>query len=163
MDWETRARKRYIEHGPKGVGCGGETRVQELLANPADQFNELLDLVRDDIGKEDTVMRASISPEKRLAITLRFLATGETYRCLVYSSGIHESAISKIVPEVCRSIYRHLKTNIPDKLEAIVLAAIALQHFSHTDNCVSYIANAQEECSLIEVVKQAGNRRQTLL
>ncbi|CAH1957433.1 unnamed protein product [Acanthoscelides obtectus] len=45
----------------------------------------------------------------RLDVTLRFLATGETYRSLMYSTRIHESTISKIVPETCLALCRCLK------------------------------------------------------
>ena len=41
-----------------------------------DLFGELLAKVGPLIQKKDTVMRPSISPGARLAITLRFLATG---------------------------------------------------------------------------------------
>nr|CAI5842128.1 unnamed protein product [Callosobruchus analis] len=54
-------------------------------------------------------MRESISAEHKLNVTLRFLATGETYRSLMYNTRIHESTISKFVPEVCTAIYKHLK------------------------------------------------------
>lgn len=47
----------------------------------------------------------------RLALTLRFLATGETYRSLMFSTRIHESTISIIIPEVCRLLYTKLKEN----------------------------------------------------
>ena len=42
-------------------------------------FAELLGKVGPLIQKKDTVMRSSISPGARLAITLRFLATGKYY------------------------------------------------------------------------------------
>lgn len=45
----------------------------------------------------------------RLEVNLRFLATGETYRSLMYATRIHESTISRIVPEICQVIYSHLK------------------------------------------------------
>ncbi|VEN56824.1 unnamed protein product [Callosobruchus maculatus] len=73
------------------------------------QFTILLSLVEDDIKKQDTFMRECISAEHKLNVTLRFLATGETFRSLMYSTRIHESTISKFVPEVCASIYRHLR------------------------------------------------------
>ncbi|VEN58845.1 unnamed protein product [Callosobruchus maculatus] len=79
-----------------------------LRLDPA-QFATLLNLVENDIKKQDTFMRESISAEHKLNVTLRFLATGETYRSLMYSTRIHESTISKFVPEVCRAIYKHLK------------------------------------------------------
>lgn len=45
----------------------------------------------------------------RLETTLRFLATGETYRSLMYATRIHESTISRFIPEVCQTIYNNLK------------------------------------------------------
>ena len=44
-------------------------------------FAELLSKVGPSIVKQDTVMRSSISPGARLAITLRFLATGKYFIC----------------------------------------------------------------------------------
>nr|CAI5835974.1 unnamed protein product [Callosobruchus analis] len=69
----------------------------------------LLSIVEKDIKKQDTFMRESISAEHKLNVTLRFLATEETYRSLMYNTRIHESIISKFVPEVCTAIYKHLK------------------------------------------------------
>ena len=40
-------------------------------------FNKILSMVGPVIQKKDTVMRTSISPGERLAITVRFLATGK--------------------------------------------------------------------------------------
>jgi hypothetical protein len=40
-------------------------------------FNELLEMVTPLIKRRDTLMRNSISPAERLALILRFLATGE--------------------------------------------------------------------------------------
>ena len=42
-----------------------------------DAFNKILSMVGPVIQKKDTVMRTTISPGERLAITLRFLATGK--------------------------------------------------------------------------------------
>ena len=41
-----------------------------------DSFQTVLAMVGPLIQKEETIMRSSISPDKRLAATLRFLATG---------------------------------------------------------------------------------------
>ena len=54
-------------------------------------------------------MRAPIPAEERLAATLRFLASGETYDSLMHQYRIHKTTISKIVPEVCQAIYDTLK------------------------------------------------------
>ena len=54
-------------------------------------------------------MRDSLSPKLKLAATIRFLATGACYADLQHLFRIHKSTLSKIIPEVCEAIYKHLK------------------------------------------------------
>ena len=49
-----------------------------------EHFTDLVNVIGPDVTKEDTVMRNAISPKERLALTLRFLATGETFRSLEF-------------------------------------------------------------------------------
>ena len=63
-----------------------------------------MELVTPLIAKKETNMRKTITAEERLAVTLRFLATGNTYSDLAYTFRIHESTISGIIPEVCHAI-----------------------------------------------------------
>lgn len=64
------------------------------------------------IQKEDTNYRAAISPLERLLLTLRFLATGDSYTSLMYLFRISKQAISLIVPEVCDAIISVLQDQI---------------------------------------------------
>ena len=64
--------------------------------------------MRPKIEKKTTRLRKPISAGERLAITLRFLATGETYRSLRYQYRLSSSAISSIAPEVCDPIIETL-------------------------------------------------------
>lgn len=48
------------------------------------QFNQLLNMVIPSISKNDTNFRKAIPAQDRLAITLRFLATGDSYHSLSY-------------------------------------------------------------------------------
>ncbi|KAL3066035.1 hypothetical protein OYC64_016054 [Pagothenia borchgrevinki] len=50
-----------------------------------DHFDELLGKVGPLITKADTSMRLSIGPAERLAICLRYLATGDSYRTIAFS------------------------------------------------------------------------------
>ena len=52
-----------------------------------------------------THLREPISAEEKLAVTLRFLATCESYQRLMYQFRIHQSTISLFVPKVCQVIY----------------------------------------------------------
>ena len=90
--------KPYISRNPSlGVY---NTLVQELRAEDTaafknflrmDQncFDELLEMVKPHIQKQDTNMRKSISAGEKLALTLRYLATGEfiypVYNCSTYT------------------------------------------------------------------------------
>jgi len=50
-----------------------------------------------------------ISVRERLALTLRFLASGDTYVSLQYLFIISNQAISCIAPEVCEALVEKLK------------------------------------------------------
>ena len=50
-----------------------------------------------------------ISAEEKLSVTLRFLATDESYKSPMYQFRIHRTTIAKFVPEVCEAIYKQLK------------------------------------------------------
>lgn len=75
-------------------------------------YNILLDMIRPLITKRDTVMREAIPAEIRLAITLRYLATGDSYASLSFLFKVSTQSISKIVPEVAKSICSALKDYI---------------------------------------------------
>ena len=72
-------------------------------------FDELLEKVKPHLTKKDTNMRDSISAHDKLCVTLRFLASGQSYTQLRYAFRISTSAISEFVPEVCKAIYNVLE------------------------------------------------------
>lgn len=77
------------------------------MSEPA--LNELLELIRPHIEKKDTVMRQAIPPQQRLAVTLRFIATGVTYQELSYSTRIAANTLSKIIMETLKAIVTALE------------------------------------------------------
>lgn len=72
-------------------------------------FDILLNLVTPYIQKQNTILRDSISAKQRLVVTLRFLATGNSYQDLKYSSLISQPMLSIIIPETCSAIYTCLE------------------------------------------------------
>ena len=67
-------------------------------------FDELLEGIKHLITKQDTNMRKAIEPGLKLACTLRFLATGQSYVDLQYSFRIGKNTASLFIPEVCRAL-----------------------------------------------------------
>lgn len=61
------------------------------------------------IKKEETKFRHPIEPQRRLLVTLRFLATGDSYGSLSYTFKVSKQLISKIIPEVCKELTNVLK------------------------------------------------------
>ena len=53
--------------------------------------------------------RSPISPEEKLAVTLRFLSTGESFESLMFQFKIHKTTISQFIPRVCEAIYNDSK------------------------------------------------------
>ena len=75
-------------------------------------FELLINLVGPKTVKMDTRFRASAPIQDRLAITLRFLATGDSYTSLQYLFQISKQAISQTVPEMCQAIGETLQENM---------------------------------------------------
>ena len=67
-------------------------------------FDILYRFVAPFISKQDTSFGLSIPAEERLMLTLRFLATGASYRDLFYTWKISTAAISYIIMETCEAI-----------------------------------------------------------
>jgi hypothetical protein len=69
-----------------------------------EMFQEILARVAPRIQRQDTFMRKALEPGLRLAITLRYLATGNSYTSLQYGFRVSNNSICQIVPETCEAI-----------------------------------------------------------
>nr|XP_018910884.1 PREDICTED: uncharacterized protein LOC109039719 [Bemisia tabaci] len=67
-------------------------------------FNKLLRMIEHRITKQNTNMRESISARKRLQITLRYLASGDSFTSLGLIGLIHRTTVSQIVKETLEAI-----------------------------------------------------------
>ena len=67
-------------------------------------FQEMVERLTPILAKRETRMRHPLPVGLKLAVTLRFLATGNTYTSLQYSFRVSKSAISRFVPRVCQAI-----------------------------------------------------------
>ena len=57
-------------------------------------------------------MRDPVSPGVKLTVTLRHLATGDSYTTLQYAVRVASPTIEKFVPEVCDTITRAYRDQV---------------------------------------------------
>ena len=91
------------------------------------------------ITKKPSMMRQPIDPEIEIAITLRFLATGESYENLMYQFRVHSSTIFKFNPVVCSKIYENFKgqfLRLPDKTEVWEIIEHESRRLWRFPNCI---------------------------
>ena len=86
-----------------------EEDFENHLRMPPSAFNSLLSKIEPLIARQNTTMRECISAGARLEATLIFLATGMSYAKLSLQATISRSALQKIIPETCDTIYSVLK------------------------------------------------------
>ena len=86
-----------------------ERNYKNYLRMTSENFEELFQLIKDDIRKENTKMREPIPPRLKLAATIRFLSTWESYKSVQFQFRTHNSTLSLFVPEACQAIFNRLK------------------------------------------------------
>ena len=63
------------------------------------------------LARKNTNMREAIPPGEKLALTLGFFATGQSYSSLEYQFRISLSAVAHIVPQKCAKLSIMLSKN----------------------------------------------------
>ncbi|KAJ8979681.1 hypothetical protein NQ317_001082 [Molorchus minor] len=104
-----------------------------------DSFNSLLELVGPKITKQNTKFRDAISAEERLIVTLRYLATGNSYEDLKFRTAISPQSIGVIVPETCWAIYEALKKEylkVPSSIQEWQKVADDFKNMWNFENCL---------------------------
>ena len=71
-------------------------------------LEHLLSLVGPSIKKTDTNFRKAIEPAQRLALTLRFLASGDSQQSSTFSFRISASTVSRIINGMSAAIWEKL-------------------------------------------------------
>lgn len=77
-----------------------------------EDLSELLNLITPLIQKQNTVMREAIPAKDRLSATLRYIATGNTFQDLSYSTRIAPNTLSQIVYSTCLAIIKVLEEKV---------------------------------------------------
>ncbi|CAH1995541.1 unnamed protein product [Acanthoscelides obtectus] len=104
-------------------------------------FDNLLEKIRNSIKGIDTRMRACISPEEKLVITLRYLATGCSMMELSHNYRIGHTTVRDIIYEVCMAIWENMRqSSFPELNEERWLEiAKGFNENANYPNCVGAI------------------------
>ncbi|XP_072164307.1 uncharacterized protein [Diadema setosum] len=91
-----------------------ETLMQELSVEDVtpDTFDEILQRVTPRIQKKNTRFRSAIPAGLKLAVTLRYLATGDTYTFIAYDFRTASETICHFIPKVCDAIADEYKEEV---------------------------------------------------
>ena len=77
---------------------------RNFIRKPPELFQELEQRLGPEIQRGRTWMKDPLSPELKLAVTLRHLACGDSYPTLQFAFRVARLTINKFVPEVCNAI-----------------------------------------------------------
>ncbi|XP_066455030.1 uncharacterized protein [Eleutherodactylus coqui] len=101
-------------------------------------FDKLLEQLRSGLSFQNTNMRKSISPEERLLITLRFLATGNSFASLHFEFLLGQSTISGIIRRTCYLLWVRLRRSVmsPPSTEEWQNIAAGFETSAQFPNCI---------------------------
>ena len=86
-----------------------------------DRFKHLLGLISPSLQKKTCRSREAISPGERLAVCLRYLATGDSQQSQTFNFRIGRSTVCNIIKEVCAALWNCLSpiyVKMPESLDA---------------------------------------------
>ena len=84
-------------------------------------FYMLLGMVEPKIEKQNTRFREAIPAEVKLAITLRYLATGDSFTSLMYLFKVSKQFISSMLPGVLKAIIEGLQDYVKVRTLIIII------------------------------------------
>lgn len=94
-----------LQPNMEGADAQGQKVFHNYTRISAEAFLMILEQVGPRIAKANTNYRESLSPGLKLACTLRYLASGDSYHSLGYAFNVGFNTISNFVPEVCAALY----------------------------------------------------------
>ena len=90
----------------------GFSHFKNFTRMSVEDFDYLTEAITPYVKRQDTTFRKAISVRERLGVTLRFLATGDSYRSMNYLGTMSHASVGDIVPEVCQAIIQVLRDQI---------------------------------------------------
>ncbi|XP_057715118.1 uncharacterized protein LOC130930875 isoform X2 [Corythoichthys intestinalis] len=79
-------------------------RHQQYFRMSAEKMDELLSLIGNELTRQSTDNRSALEPKQRLAVALRYLASGDSLISLAFSYRLGHTAVINSVQMVCAAI-----------------------------------------------------------
>lgn len=112
-DWLSRRHIHgHFDHLLAELHREDQKSYKNFLRIPPDLFEEMVGKLTPHLEKKTTFMREPLEVGLKLAVTLRFLATGNSYATLQYSFRVEKSTISRFIPEVCNALIEVYKKEV---------------------------------------------------
>ena len=102
--WLLQREKRGAYHNIMAELYARHSRIHQFYRMTPEFFEMIKTRLKPHLARQATNYRAPISVGEKLALTIRYLATGESYTSLSCQFRVGRSTISKFLPEVCRAI-----------------------------------------------------------
>ena len=115
---------------------------KNFIRVPPELFMDILHRVGPRIRKNHTNFRPPLEPGLKIAITLRYLASGNTYKSLSYGFRVAHNTISLFIPQTCEAIIQeysegHMKCpKTPEQWKEVATKFAKLWNFQ---NCLGAI------------------------
>ena len=103
-EWLTKKNQSHYRQLLPDLLASDHKAYKNFLRIEYELFKEIEERVGPSIEKQITKMRAPVPVGERLAITLRFMATGESYKSLSFAFKVASNTISTIIPPTCKAI-----------------------------------------------------------
>ena len=107
--YELEVMRGYSDSMINNMQLGDGVRFYGFLRMSSMEFEYLLRLVAPSIKRQDTNYQPATTPTVMLAVTIRFLASGDSYTSLGYTFNISKQLISTFVIPVCEALIAALK------------------------------------------------------
>ena len=99
-----------------------EQLYPDLRANPekflnyfrltTDEFDDVLQKIETEIYHQDTNFRRAVTPTERLSVTLRYLASGNSFTSVAYEYRLGISTVHEVVLETCSALWSKLRYEV---------------------------------------------------
>ena len=135
-----RDEKGYFNNIVKELAIEDAAEYKEMMQMSHADFQRILSYIEQNITRKQVLGgNKVISLKERLALKIRFLATGETYRSLSYQFRISTRAISYIIKEVCEAIIKNMRNiylKVPSSPEEWLTVAEKFESRWQFPNCI---------------------------